>query len=249
MDDPKSIQERHPEMFVRDANIDRHACRRVVPMEVLSLGMSRTGTASMKAALEILGYKDCYHFCNVFTNIRDCDMWMEAFAAKYQGKGKFGRAEFDKLLGHCMAVTDAPCNAFAPELIEAYPEAKVILVERDLEAWYTSFNIVLETIFQPHFRVAVFLDPFWNGKLGGMVYTWMIEQFGAPNLEKGRQNARKVYQEHYAEFLGKDVPDMSFPRITDAAKDVARALRNVVGAFMFCAAVGIIVHVMMSTGA
>ncbi|KAJ7508597.1 hypothetical protein B0H11DRAFT_1965820, partial [Mycena galericulata] len=232
----------------------------------------------MKAALEILRYKDCYHFFNVFTNIRDCDMWMEAFAAKYQGKGKFGRAEFDKLLGHCMAVTDAPCNAFAPELIEAYPEAKVILVERDLEALYTSFNIVLETIFQPHFRVAVFLDPFWNGKLGGMVYTWMIEQFGAPNLE------RKVYQEYYAEvrrvtpkdrlleyqlgsgweplcqFLGKDVPDMPFPRINDAAsykekmvvlgrKGVARALRNVVGAFMFCAAVGIVVHVMTSTGA
>jgi hypothetical protein len=39
-------------------HIDRRTCQRVVPMEVLSLGLSRTGTDSMRVALKILGYND-----------------------------------------------------------------------------------------------------------------------------------------------------------------------------------------------
>jgi hypothetical protein len=89
----------------------------------------------MKAALHILGYDDVYHGTDVYSNIKDCDMWIDALNAKYFGKGKpFGRAEFDKLLGHCAAITDGPANCFGPELIDAYPTAKVVLVERDFDA-------------------------------------------------------------------------------------------------------------------
>ena len=57
--------------------------------------------------------------------------------AKYDGKGKpYGRVEFDKLLGHCQAVSDIPALCFAEELIAAYPEAKVILTVRDVDSWY-----------------------------------------------------------------------------------------------------------------
>jgi hypothetical protein len=38
-------RQRHPELFVQETDVDRHTCKRVVPMEVLSLGMSRTGTS------------------------------------------------------------------------------------------------------------------------------------------------------------------------------------------------------------
>ena len=49
----------------------------------------------------------------MYLNIKDCDMWVDALNAKYFGKGKaFGRAEFDKLLGHCAAMTDRPTNYF-----------------------------------------------------------------------------------------------------------------------------------------
>lgn len=41
---PLSEREKHPELFIPDSNIDRRTCKRVVPMQVLSLGMSRTGT-------------------------------------------------------------------------------------------------------------------------------------------------------------------------------------------------------------
>ena len=89
----------------------------------------------MKAALHILGYDDVYHGTDVYSNIKDCDMWIDALNAKYFAKRKpFGRAEFDKLLGHCAAITDGPANCFGPELMDAYPDAKVVLVERDFDA-------------------------------------------------------------------------------------------------------------------
>lgn len=64
-------------------------------------------------------------------------MWLKALQAKFHGRGKrFGREEFDQLLGHCQAVTDIPAACFAEELIEAYPNAKVILSYRDIDAWH-----------------------------------------------------------------------------------------------------------------
>lgn len=64
-------------------------------------------------------------------------MWYEAFQSKFEKAGKpFGSDEFDKLLGHCQAVTDQPCCVFAEELIEAYPEAKVILTTRPEDDWF-----------------------------------------------------------------------------------------------------------------
>lgn len=95
----------------------------------------------MQVALKILGYENPYHFSSMYGNIKDVDMWLEALQAKYHGVGTFGRAEFDKLLGHVAAVTDAPCTIFGVELMEAYPEAKVVLVERDIEKWYKSWGM------------------------------------------------------------------------------------------------------------
>src|ERR1700761_8644992 len=85
-------------MFNPDANIDRHKCHRTVPMEVLALGLSRTGTLSMQEALTILGYPT-YHYAEIFANVQDADMWIEALDYKFKGKGSFDyKKDFDKLL-------------------------------------------------------------------------------------------------------------------------------------------------------
>lgn len=111
----------------------------------------------MRRALTQLGYVETYHgFAPAFETPRDSEMWLDAVNAKFKGKGKpFGRHEWDQLLGHCQAgplnhpvfvnrghltftqaVTDCPAMGFGPELIEAYPEAKVILTLRDVDSWY-----------------------------------------------------------------------------------------------------------------
>jgi len=75
----------------------------------ISCPETKDGTA-MRRALIQLGYIETYHGFNpAFESPRDCEMWLDAFRAKYDRQGKpFGRAEFDKLLGHCQAVTDMP---------------------------------------------------------------------------------------------------------------------------------------------
>jgi hypothetical protein len=76
-DDTKA---RHPHLFTR-LNIDRRKCQRVVPMKVLCLSMGRTGTASMKGALEQLGCPTSHGF-DLHENVSDADLWMEAINAK-----------------------------------------------------------------------------------------------------------------------------------------------------------------------
>ncbi|RYP44053.1 hypothetical protein DL768_009447 [Monosporascus sp. mg162] len=176
-------------------------------------------------------------------NTRDAEMWLEGILAKYDpapNQKPFGRDEFDKLLGHCEAVCDMPANIFGEELIEAYPDAKVVLVERHIESWYKSFNeSVIEASFSPlmaflsTFRSARFKRPYL------LTTSWFKYTFRAQSKEELRANAREVYRKHYetirqatpanrlleydlkqgweplCNFLGKPIPDVPFPYVND----------------------------------
>merc|ERR1719262_1149059 len=116
---------------------------RATPMEVLILGLCRTGTMSMRIALEKLGYYDVYHFSSVFEHEAHSGLWIAALIAKYENDGNtseetFSRDYWDNMLGRYNAVTDIPCACFAPELIAAYPDAKLILTTRSAESWHAS---------------------------------------------------------------------------------------------------------------
>lgn len=239
-----SERERYPDLF-KDLNIDRRTCKRIVPMQVLALGMSRTGTASMRMALQILGYNETYHGSALLANFRDADMWMEALDAKYNpqnGLKPFGRAEWDQLLGHCAAVCDMPCAVFGPELVEAYPEAKVVLVERDIESWYKSFrDSICRPTFNPFIKTLLNLGKKSLGKTVAILIVILKGRFNATDLASLDKNARAGYRAHYKEirevtpkdkllefklaqgweplckFLGKPIPDRPFPRDNDQA--------------------------------
>ena len=107
----------------------------------------------MQRALDILGIP-CYHGITIFSRISDCALWNQALDAKYFNQGAtFTRQQWDQILGEFGAASDAPAVAFAEELIEAYPEAKVILVERDIDKWYKSFDeAVVKACFDPKFQ-------------------------------------------------------------------------------------------------
>ena len=96
-------------------------------MRVLALGLSRCGTESLKFALEDLGYNGVYHG---FELTPDQGMvWSRLWDEKV-AKGsdaRIGTKVFDTLIGKYEAVTDAPGAMFAKELVQAYPEAKVMI--------------------------------------------------------------------------------------------------------------------------
>lgn len=79
---------------------------------------------------------------------RDNEMWIRAIKAKWDGEGEFGKREWDQLLGHCQAVCDLPAAAFGPELIAAYPHAKVILTNRDADSWHQYVALDLALVCQ-----------------------------------------------------------------------------------------------------
>jgi len=70
-------------------------------------------------------------------------LWTRALEAKFdpstaQKPFPLTRQDWDEILYDCQAVTDLPAAFFGPELAAAYPEAKVVILNRDLDAWYAS---------------------------------------------------------------------------------------------------------------
>ncbi|KAJ4149977.1 hypothetical protein LMH87_010749 [Akanthomyces muscarius] len=230
------------ELLNPDANIDRRGSKRVVEMQVLSLGLPRTGTLSMREAYSILGYEQPYHYASIATNCKDADMWNEAMRAKFHGRGKpYGRAEFDQLLGHAAAITDTPGCVFWEELVEAYPEAKVVLVDRDEDKWLVSVGGLIDGALNPFGQYVLrFTDPFWWGRILTCGRLWIGGYFGSVNPSTAKANARAVYRKHndavrravpkdrlleyklgsgwepLCKFLGKEVPDVPFPHLNEA---------------------------------
>ncbi|KAK4495088.1 hypothetical protein PRZ48_013415 [Zasmidium cellare] len=207
---PMRIQDAHPVLFTPDQQIDRHKCTRQVPMRVLAMGYSRTGTASMSKALEMLDMP-CYHFYRILTSIRDADMWLEAVNAKTANdKAKLDRKFWDGLLGHVSAVADKPCLDFAEELITTYPEAKVILWERDEDAWFRSMDeTLIKNYGKPQSKVFAAIDYDWLGRISAMTHAITRLCYGSNDREQIRANARHVYREHFklVRRLLKDHPD------------------------------------------
>lgn len=99
-------------------------------MQVIGAGFGRTGTMSLKTALEELGFDPCYHAIELFENPRHAELW----GAAARGKP----VDWDELLGDYQSTVDWPGCAFYKELMEAYPGAKVLLSVRDPERWYES---------------------------------------------------------------------------------------------------------------
>jgi hypothetical protein len=106
-------------------------------VKVIGAGFGRTGTMSLKVALETLGFDPCYHMTEVFVHPEHAGFWISAWRRE--------PADWDGVLGEYEAAVDWPACTFYEELMERHPDAKVILSVRDPERWYES---VRNTIYE-----------------------------------------------------------------------------------------------------
>ncbi|KAM3532356.1 hypothetical protein NHJ13051_000342 [Beauveria bassiana] len=91
---------------------------------------------ALRESLRRLGYWEVYHTVSaITTRLNDCKLWYDLLKKKEAG-GRVTREDLDGILGDCQAVLDMPAAYFAEELIEAYPDAKIILTVRDTESWF-----------------------------------------------------------------------------------------------------------------
>lgn len=107
-------------------------------LKVVGAGFGRTGTLSLKTALEKLDCGPCYHMMEVFPRPEHVAMWHRL---------AFGQPmDWDELFRGFRATVDWPSSRWWREIAVHYPAAKVLLSVRDPEAWYKS---VIDTIYQP----------------------------------------------------------------------------------------------------
>jgi len=101
-------------------------------IRVIGAGWSRTGTYSLKRALELLGFGPCYHMHEVFAHPEHVPLWEAA------ARGE--PVDWKALLSDYAAVSDAPACIFWRELSAAFPDVRVILTLRDARQWYASMH-------------------------------------------------------------------------------------------------------------
>ncbi|MCA8902730.1 MAG: hypothetical protein KDA53_15935 [Hyphomonas sp.] len=107
-------------------------------VQVISAGFGRTGTMSLKLALEQLGFGPCHHMEEVLAHGEvQVPLWTAAAD---------GKADFGALYAGYGAAVDWPTAAFWKELAGAYPEAKFILSSRSVDSWVRSFSETIHAV-------------------------------------------------------------------------------------------------------
>lgn len=197
-------------------------------LKVIGAGFGRTGTASLKAALEMLGLGPCHHMFEVLRDPQQIEAWSRVVHE--------GNRDWDAIFARFQSACDWPSAAYYRDLVGAYPEAKVILTVRDAEGWYDS---VRETIYRfqqvfPHWlslllpqnrKMGAMLDVVWDGVFSGRFEdrAHAIAVFNANTAEVIRHvPASRLLVFNVAEgweplcrFLGVPVPAVSFPRVNE----------------------------------
>jgi hypothetical protein len=105
-------------------------------LKVVGAGVGRTGTHSLKIALEQLLGGSCHHMVEVFAHPEEIAVWTDAIDGK--------PVDWGALMSGYTAQVDWPGGSFWPELSAANPDALVLLSTRDPDKWYTSCS---NTIF------------------------------------------------------------------------------------------------------
>ncbi|MEO3892707.1 sulfotransferase family protein [Nonomuraea sp. B5E05] len=104
-------------------------------VKVIGAGFPRTGTSSMKAALERLGFGPVYHMFDVLTRTGHVERWLPVTDGK--------TLNWPEVLQGYESTQDWPASHFWREQAEAYPEAKVVLTVRDPHRWYASMQVLI----------------------------------------------------------------------------------------------------------
>lgn len=117
-------------------------------IEVIGAGFGRTGTMSLKQALEALGFGRCYHMLEVAQNRDHVAVWRQATRGE--------PVDWHALYQGYRASVDWPACNFWEIQLRHFPNARVILSERDPERWYHS---VMNTIYPSSMRARESDDP------------------------------------------------------------------------------------------
>jgi hypothetical protein len=199
-----------------------------MPLEVIGPGFGRTGTNSLKLALEHLGFGPCHHMFEVRDN--------PALLPNWEAAARGESVDWDEVFRGYRSQVDWPGARYWRKLVERFPTAKVILTVRDPDAWFDSVQGTIMSFLAARGKHP---SPHVNA-IAEMGYQTVVAQVFDGRLSD-RDHATWVFRRHIAEvqseipadrlltfdmrdgweplcdFLEVDLPDIPFPK-TNSSK-------------------------------
>lgn len=191
-------------------------------LRVIGAGLGRTGTFSLKSALEKLGQGRCYHMADLYQTPEHVPLWLSAAAGE--------PVEYERLFEGYRSCVHWPGCSLYEKLMARFPDATVVLSLRDAEEWYDSVD---ETIYRLYRQNVSHPQP-WRELHRQVIWDGVFE-----GRFDDRRHAIGVYEQHNArvrstvpaerlvEFtlgdgwgplcdaLGLPEPDEPFPHLND----------------------------------
>ncbi|KAI8147538.1 P-loop containing nucleoside triphosphate hydrolase protein [Fennellomyces sp. T-0311] len=203
----------------------------MAPLKVIGAGVSRSGTDSLRAALNMLGY-NTLHMREMLAGKSRPELFTEAFNHPEK------TPDWNLVYEGFDAAVDCPTFTFTDKLIEYYPDLKVILTKRDADSWYES---VLNTVYKHNAETLPASTDEADIKIREMIQTTFLDgsfhdfqKFkDDPETMKARYNAHNewvmkvvpadrllvldlrdgISWEKICPFLGKPIPEEPYPHV------------------------------------
>jgi hypothetical protein len=173
-------------------------------MQVIGAGLPRTATTTQMVALEQLGLDPCYHMRNLLADLeRGLPLWEKVVA---------GDPDWDTIFGDARSTVDWPSARYYRELMDYYPDAKVLLSVRDGASWVRSMRQTVWGIFHGdsvihHVSEArAVLDPLWQRYIALMRGMTWDERTGALAGETSTDEGLMAVMDRWNETVKRTVP-------------------------------------------
>ena len=203
-------------------------------LRVIGAGYGRTGTHSLKLALESLGFGPCHHMLEIRHSTKQLELWRAISKTK--------DIDWKTLFASYSSQVDWPGARYWQQLATAFPDSKVILTYRDPKSWYHSF---MNTIVRAN-RAGVLYDPDPHTRAMAEIVEDLVFRQTFDNRPEDENHAIAVYLKHIADvmtqiprerfllynvsegwpplchFLNVKVPDTAFPSTNSTEDFLAR---------------------------
>lgn len=212
-------------------------------LRVIGVGLGQTGTHSLAAALDILGFGECFHADRMLErrDVRAAQAWLDIAEGR--------PARWNEIFAGYRSIASFPAWALYREMLAEYPDARVILTVRDRDRWFADINAGDYAAFKADPRWLFWVSPV--KRVMRKLEDLLILDRKYQHRLHDKQYALNVFEEHVQEvrsvvpadrllifdvkqgwgplcdFLGAPVPeDRPFPRLNDIASVKARLRRR-----------------------
>lgn len=183
-------------------------------LKVIGAGFGRTGTESMKQALEMIGMGPCYHMYEVLPHKDRVTLW--------RGVAAGNTPDWDAVFDGFHSTVDWPAAAYWRDLVAHFPDAKVLLTVRDPDSWYASMEktilkIVRSSVDEETLGIRLIRDLVFEGNVEDRDHVISIYERNIADVQAHVPSDRLLTYElasgwgPLCAFLDCDVPEEPYP--------------------------------------